>query len=79
MSVGCAGWVDAYRRLHPDRVQYSWWSSRWGVRERNIGWRIDYTLLSPAAAERLRDARILTHVQGSDHCPIVVELASPGE
>lgn len=69
------GWVDSYRAVHPERTgEYSWWSQRFGVRERNVGWRIDLALLSPAAARHLRDAAIHTSVMGSDHCPISVEL-----
>jgi exodeoxyribonuclease-3 len=69
------GWVDSYRAMHPERRdEYSWWSQRFGVRERNVGWRIDLALLSPAAAQHLRDAAIHTKVMGSDHCPISVEL-----
>jgi exodeoxyribonuclease-3 len=69
------GWVDSYRAVHPERQgEYSWWSQRFGVRERNVGWRIDLALLSPAAARHLRDAAIDTKVMGSDHCPISVEL-----
>lgn len=69
------GWVDAFRALHPDATgAYSWWSQRFGVRERNIGWRIDLAMLSPAAARHLRAAAIHPDVRGSDHCPISVEL-----
>ena len=70
-----AGWVDSYRAVHPERTgEYSWWSQRFGVRERNVGWRIDLAMLSPAAARHLRNAAIHTTVMGSDHCPISVEL-----
>lgn len=70
-----AGWVDSYRAVHPERRgEYSWWSQRFGVRARNVGWRIDLAFLSPAAATYLRDAAIHTGVMGSDHCPISVEL-----
>jgi exodeoxyribonuclease-3 len=69
-----AGWVDTYRVLHPDKVEYSWWSQRYGVREKNIGWRIDYILASPAAFERVESATIHTDIKGSDHCPISVVL-----
>ena len=69
------GWIDSYRAVHPDRRgEYSWWSQRFGVRERNVGWRIDLALVSPAAAKHLRDAAIHTTVMGSDHCPISLEL-----
>ena len=70
-----AGFVDSFRHLHPERADaYTWWSNRAGVRERNIGWRIDYHFLCPNAHPVLRDADILDDVMGSDHCPIVVEL-----
>lgn len=66
-----AGWVDAFRRLHPDREgAYSWWSQRFGIREKNIGWRIDLGLVSPGAAPFVQEAAIHADVRGSDHCPI---------
>lgn len=70
----CSGWTDSFRSRYPDTVRYSWWSQRKGVRERNIGWRIDYALLSPAAASALVECYIFTEVTGSDHCPIGVRL-----
>ncbi len=70
-----AGWVDAFRAIHPTRRDaYSWWSQRFGVRARNVGWRIDLAMLSPAAAAWLRGAELHAEVLGSDHCPISVEL-----
>ena len=72
-----AGWVDTYRHFHPETACYSWWSQRRGVREKNIGWRIDYVLASPGAMEFVRGAFIDVDVQGSDHCPIGVDL-DPG-
>lgn len=70
-----AGWVDSFRALHPEREgAYTWWSQRLGVRERNVGWRIDLALLSPGAAEHLLRADVLSDVRGSDHCPISLEL-----
>ncbi len=69
-----AGWTDAWRHLHPEEVCYSWWSQRAGCRERNVGWRLDYALLSPGALPYLKAARIHTRVKGSDHCPVRVEL-----
>ncbi|MEM6733472.1 MAG: endonuclease/exonuclease/phosphatase family protein, partial [Myxococcota bacterium] len=68
------GWIDSFRALHPEEARYSWWSQRKGVREKNIGWRIDYVLLSPAARAHLRASFICTDVMGSDHCPIGVTL-----
>ena len=72
----CLGrtWVDSYRALHPERVQYSWWSSRFGVREKNIGWRIDHVMVSAELHPRLRDAFIWDTVRGSDHCPVGADL-----
>lgn len=70
-----AGWTDTFRALHPDaRDVYTWWSQRFGVRERNIGWRIDYVLASPAAFASVRQAFVHADVQGSDHCPIGVRM-----
>ena len=72
-----AGWVDSFRQFCPDTGHYTWWSQRFGVRERNIGWRIDYILACPRAAPYLRGGFIWPHVKGSDHCPLGVEL-DPG-
>lgn len=70
-----AGWIDTWRHFYPDRPDvYSWWSNRVGVRERNIGWRLDLVLASPGTEAFLRDAFILTDVMGSDHCPVGVRL-----
>ena len=70
-----AGWVDTFRRLHPDEPgHYSWWSQRGGARARNVGWRIDYVLASPAAMKRVKRAFIWPAVAGSDHCPVGVDL-----
>jgi exodeoxyribonuclease-3 len=70
-----AGFVDAFRHLHPDVPHhYTWWRQFGGARERNIGWRIDYLLVSPALVPRLSSARILAEVYGSDHCPVAIEL-----
>jgi exodeoxyribonuclease-3 len=71
-----AGFVDTFRHFYPDRTDaYSWWSNMPNVRERNVGWRIDYFLASARLKPHLRDARIDAHVLGSDHCPVVLELA----
>lgn len=68
-----AGWVDTFRHLHPDEAhRYSWWSQRFGIRARNVGWRIDMALVNPAARAFLVDAEIHHDVLGSDHCPIAV-------
>jgi exodeoxyribonuclease-3 len=71
------GYVDIFRHLHPDEPEhYTWWSNRKGVRERNIGWRIDYFFVSPDLVDRVIDARIHPQVMGSDHCPLELELKS---
>jgi exodeoxyribonuclease-3 len=64
------GFVDIYRHLFPDRIQYTWWSYITRARERNIGWRIDYFLVSKALVDRVRDVIIHDDVMGSDHCPV---------
>lgn len=69
-----AGFVDSFRYLHPGERQYSWWSYRFKARERNIGWRIDYFLVSDFAADKINAAEIRTEVYGSDHCPIVLDI-----
>ncbi len=70
-----AGFVDTFRALHPDVTdKYTWWSQMPGVRERNIGWRIDYFLVSERLRDRVLEARIDDHVLGSDHCPVVLEI-----
>lgn len=71
-----AGFIDTFRRLHPEAPQhYTWWRQFGGARARNIGWRIDYILISAALLPRLRSATILPEVTGSDHCPVAVELS----
>jgi exodeoxyribonuclease III len=67
-----AGFVDAFRYLHPEEVKYSWWSFRAGARGKNIGWRIDHVLVSSGFEEQVKEAFILNEVHGSDHCPVGV-------
>jgi exodeoxyribonuclease-3 len=70
-----AGWVDAFRHLHgPKPDLYTWWSNRANSRARNVGWRIDYFFVSEDMLPFIRNAEILAHVMGSDHCPITLEL-----
>ena len=69
-----AGWVDAFRRFEAGPGHYTWWSQRKTVRERNIGWRIDYVLASRAAMPFVHAAFLLPEVRGSDHCPVGVDL-----
>ena len=65
-----SGFADTFRRLHPDTVQYSWWSYRFKARERNAGWRIDYFVVSERILDKVSDAVIYDQVIGSDHCPV---------
>ncbi len=69
-----SGFVDSYRMLHPEEKKYSWWSYRFSARERNVGWRIDYFLVSDDAAEQITSAEIHNNVMGSDHCPVSLEI-----
>lgn len=69
-----SGFIDTYRFLHPDTVEYSWWSYKFFAREKNAGWRIDYFLVSESLKNKINKALILTQVMGSDHCPVVLEL-----
>jgi exodeoxyribonuclease-3 len=64
------GFVDAYRYLYPQRIQYTWWTYRANARQRGIGWRLDYFLISEALLPRLKDVIIHEEVLGSDHCPV---------
>ncbi len=71
-----AGFIDSFRLLYPDREGiYSWWSYRFNARKNNAGWRIDYFLVSNKLKDAIKGAEILTDVMGSDHCPVVLELA----
>lgn len=68
------GYVDVFREFHPEPDQYTWWSYRPGIRERNIGWRLDYFVANPEWRDRLKDSKHHPLVKGSDHCPVEVEL-----
>lgn len=69
-----SGFIDTYRYLHPDAVTYSWWSYMHHAREKNIGWRLDYFVISKSLLPKLKDAVIYTDVMGSDHAPIGLEI-----
>ena len=71
-----SGFTDTFRRLYPDLTgAYSWWSYRFNARANNAGWRIDYFLVSDRIADRIEDAFILNQIEGSDHCPVGLELS----
>lgn len=71
-----AGFIDTFRHLYPDKVDaYTWWSYFANSRERNIGWRIDYFLISNELKGKIIDAEIYDHILGSDHCPVGLKIA----
>lgn len=69
-----AGFTDSFRYQHPDTVAYSWWSYMRQAREKNIGWRIDYFVVSDRVKEKITDTYILSDIMGSDHCPVGLEI-----
>ncbi len=69
-----SGWIDTFRAFEPGGGHYTWWSQRYGVRERNVGWRIDQVLASHAAMRFVTGAFIQAEVLGSDHCPLGVNV-----
>ena len=69
------GFIDTFRHFYPDQEGiYSWWSYRFHAREKNAGWRIDYFITSERLKDRLQDAKILTDIYGSDHCPVELDI-----
>lgn len=69
-----SGFQDTFRALYPQEVKYSWWSYRFHAREKNAGWRIDYFLVSDRLMDQVKDSLIYDTVQGSDHCPIGLQI-----
>ena len=70
-----SGFVDTFRYIHGDvENRYSWWSYRFHAREKNVGWRIDYFIVSERLKDRIKAADIRSEIYGSDHCPVVLEL-----
>ncbi len=69
-----SGFTDSFRALYPDKIEYSWWSYMFSARAKNVGWRIDYFVVSNRLFERVKDSFILTSVMGSDHCPVGIIL-----
>jgi len=69
-----AGLTDTFRHFYKDKVQYSYWSQRFRAREKNIGWRIDYFIVSQRFIGNIKDSFILDQVLGSDHCPVGIDL-----
>lgn len=70
-----SGFIDTFRHLYPDKKDaYSWWSYMGKAREKNVGWRIDYFLVSASLSSKVREAAIYPEIMGSDHCPVMLEL-----
>ncbi len=69
-----SGFTDTFRQLYPDKVEYSWWSYMMKAREKNIGWRIDYFVVSSRLFDKVQDSKIHTAVMGSDHCPVELDI-----
>ena len=69
-----AGFTDTWRFQHPDTAEYSWWSYRFHAREKNVGWRIDYFVVSDRLRDRIRETKIHQEIFGSDHCPVELVL-----
>ena len=69
-----SGFIDSFRYFNQDPHQYTWWSFRAGARSRNLGWRIDYQMVTPSLVDRLVDAAILPLAMHSDHCPMMLEI-----
>jgi exodeoxyribonuclease-3 len=68
------GFIDVYRQLYPSRQAYTWWTYRMNARAKNIGWRLDYYLISESLVSRVRDVQIHDDIMGSDHCPVTLEI-----
>lgn len=68
------GFIDTYRYLYPEKIQYSWWSYLFHAREKNVGWRLDYFILSNRLKDNIQEAKILTEIYGSDHCPVELDI-----
>ena len=69
-----SGFCDTFHTLYPEKVEYSWWSYMYHAREKNIGWRIDYFVVSERVMDKVKDSRIFTDIMGSDHCPVGLEI-----
>lgn len=68
------GFTDSFRNLHPDIIKYTYWSNFFNSREKGLGWRIDYFLVSNSVADKIKEADCLTNFKGSDHCPVLLDI-----
>jgi exodeoxyribonuclease III len=69
-----SGFIDTYRQINKNRIQYTWWGYRFNSRARNVGWRIDYFCVSKKLAKSVKKAYIMDQIMGSDHCPVGIEM-----
>ena len=69
-----SGFCDTFRTLYPEKVEYSWWSYMYHARKKNVGWRIDYFVVSERIMDKVKNSRIFTDIMGSDHCPVGLEV-----
>jgi exodeoxyribonuclease-3 len=69
-----SGFVDIFRELYPEKIQYTWWTYISNARARNVGWRLDYFLITPGLVSKVKDVTIHDEVMGSDHCPVSLDL-----
>ena len=69
-----AGYIDSFRHFYPDEVKYSWWNYKYNARSRNVGWRIDYFLVSTQLKDSMKDSLIYNEYHGSDHCPVGLKI-----
>jgi exodeoxyribonuclease-3 len=69
-----SGFIDSFRYLYPEKIEYTWWSYMFNARAKNIGWRIDYWCVSNRVKDQIKDAKILSSVEGSDHCPVELDI-----
>ena len=69
-----SGFSDTFRSLYPDKIEYSWWSYMFQARQKNVGWRIDYFVVSNRIMDKVKEAKIHTEILGSDHCPVSIEI-----
>ena len=74
-SLLSSGFTDTFRYLYPEKTDaYTWWSYMFHAREKNVGWRIDYFIVSKRLESKIKDSKIYAEVMGSDHCPIGIEI-----
>ena len=70
-----SGFTDSFRYIYPDKTEaYTWWSYMFKAREKNVGWRIDYFIVSDSIKEKIKDSYIYPEILGSDHCPVGLEI-----